>query len=83
MKYALSEDRTSVPPPGQSQGQLGIVQNDLAVPGELPTEDADERSLALTLDQLAREVLSSNRPLQEAWEELRQQVVSRPRRTSQ
>lgn len=74
MKYSLREDGRSGPPPGQRRGLQGGVESVAAPPPEqlLATEDA--LSLSRTLDQLTREVLLSNRPLDEAWEELRGQV---------
>jgi hypothetical protein len=76
MKYALREGRQGLPPQGIGRIPKRVVLEGPPCRADLPIGEVDARLLASALDELAREVLVDNRPLDEAWETLREQVLS-------
>ena len=75
MKYALGKGRTRWPAAAQDDGPRAAEPAGSTPPAELPIPSPDPRSLARALDRLTREVLQSDRSLEEAWEQLRRDVM--------
>jgi|GEM_PF-4205631 len=74
MRYALHEEQSSPRPLRLGGVPRQTAWADPAGPADEPLRQVDPRSLASALDRLTLEVLHLNRPLQEAWERLREQL---------